>query len=170
MSSIPATGNPTTGPVGPLSAHGGPFLDDRYGRVVLMHGVNLVYKVPPYEVEINGTGPNVLSVPEVQHMASLGFDVVRLGIIWNGLEPGKAPINDPAICARGTPRASGPRQFDPALFNAYLNKLQSTIALLGRYGISSLIDMHQDVYNQVFGGEGAPDWAVCTKVRSPDQN
>ena len=22
--------------------------------------------------------------------------------------------------------------------------------------------MHQDVYNQIFEGEGAPDWAVCT--------
>jgi len=34
--------------------------------------------------------------------------------------------------------------------------------LLAKYGIYSLIDMHQDVYNQMFGGEGAPAWAVCT--------
>jgi len=164
---IPAMGNPTTGPVGPLTAPGGPFLDDRYGRVILMHGVNLVYKVPPYEVEVNGAGPNVLTVPEVQRMASLGFDVVRLGILWKGLEPGTAPMNDPAICTRGTPRASGPNQFNPSVFNAYLTSLDATVSLLGRYGISSLIDMHQDVYNEVFGGEGAPDWAVCTDGVQP---
>jgi endoglycosylceramidase len=166
-SSLPATGNPATGPIGPLSAPGGPFLEDRYGRAVLMHGVDLVYKVPPYEVEVSGSGANVLTVPEVQRMASLGFDVVRLGILWDGLEPGRAPINDPAICTPGTPRASGPGQFDATVFNAYLKRLDATIALLGRYGIHSLIDMHQDVYSEVFGGEGAPDWAVCTNGATP---
>jgi len=160
-------GDPATGPVGPLRAPGGPFLEDRDGRVVLMHGVDLVYKVPPYEVEVSGTGPSVLTVPEVQRMASLGFDVVRLGIIWKGIEPGHAPLNDPAICAPGTPRASGPRQFDSSVFNAYLTRLDATIALLGRYGIYSLVDMHQDVYNDEFGGEGAPDWAVCTDGAKP---
>ena len=34
--------------------------------------------------------------------------------------------------------------------------------LLAHYGIYTLLDMHQDVYNQNFRGEGAPDWAVCT--------
>lgn len=34
--------------------------------------------------------------------------------------------------------------------------------LLGRYHIYTLIDMHQDVYNESFDGEGAPNWAVCT--------
>ena len=34
--------------------------------------------------------------------------------------------------------------------------------LLSRYGIYTLLDMHQDVYNKNFRGEGAPDWAVCT--------
>ena len=34
--------------------------------------------------------------------------------------------------------------------------------LLAQYGIYTLLDMHQDVYNQNFRGEGAPDWAVCT--------
>src|ERR1700722_8751580 len=130
---IPATGDAGHGPVGPLTAPGGPFLLDRYGRAVLLHGVDLVYKVPPYEVEVSGSGPNVLTVPEVQRMAALGFDVVRLGIIWKGLEPGTAPINDPAICAPGAPRASGPHQFNASVLDAYLARLDVTIALLGRY-------------------------------------
>ena len=28
--------------------------------------------------------------------------------------------------------------------------------------VYTLLDMHQDVYNQAFRGEGAPAWAVCT--------
>jgi endoglycosylceramidase len=164
---VTTNANPGTGPVGPLSSPGGPFLDDRLGRAVLLHGADLVYKVPPYEVEVSGTGPNVLTQPEVQHMAALGFDVVRLGIIWKGLEPGTAPINDKSICGSGAPRASGAGQFDASVFNAYLTNLDATIALLGRYGIYSLIDMHQDVYSDVFGGEGAPNWAVCTNGVTP---
>ncbi len=165
-SPIPSA-NPANGPVGPFRAPGGPELLDRDGRVVLLHGVDLVYKIPPYEVEVGGTGRNVLTSAEAQHMAQLGFDVVRLGIIWKGLEPGTAPINAAGICTPGTPRASGPGQFNARIFDTYLDRLQATIALLARYGISSLIDMHQDVYNEAFGGEGAPNWAVCTDGIEP---
>ncbi|HUI04112.1 MAG TPA: cellulase family glycosylhydrolase [Acidimicrobiales bacterium] len=164
---VPATGDPATGPVGPLRAPGGPFLEDRYGRAALVHGVDLVYKVPPYEVEVTGSGPNVLTADEARQMAALGFDVVRLGVIWKGLEPGRVGIDDPAICDPGAPRSSGPGQFNAGAFEAYLGKLDATVALLGHYGIYSLIDMHQDVYSDVFGGEGAPDWAVCTDGAKP---
>jgi endoglycosylceramidase len=142
-------------------------MEDRYGRVVLMHGANLVYKVPPYEVVVQGSGPNVLTPAEARRMASLGFDVVRLGVLWKGLEPGTAPMNDPSICTPGPPKPGGPGQFDASVFESYLRRLDGTIALLARYGIYSLIDMHQDVYSEVFAGEGAPDWAVCTDGIEP---
>jgi endoglycosylceramidase len=158
---------PADGPVGPLRAPGGPFLVDQEGRTVLLHGVNLVDKLPPYEVETTGTGPTVLTPAEAQRMAGLGFDVVRLGVIWKGLEPGTDPSNDPSTCAPGRPRTSGSGQFDAATFAAYLSRLDATIALLSRYGIYSLLDMHQDVYNEAFAGEGAPDWAVCTDAIVP---
>jgi endoglycosylceramidase len=153
---------PGDGPVGPFRAPGGPFLADREGRTVLLHGVNLVDKVPPYEVEVTGSGPTVLTKAEAQRIAALGFDVVRLGVIWKGLEPGTDPSGDSTICRPGPPRASGAGQFDSATFDAYLGRLDGTIALLARYGVYSLLDMHQDVYNEAFAGEGAPDWAVCT--------
>jgi endoglycosylceramidase len=160
--------NPADGPIGPLQAPGGPWLLDRTGRTVLLHGVDLVYKVPPYEVEVSGTGRSVLTRPEAQRMAQLGFTVVRLGIIWKGLEPGTDPMNDSAICTPGTPRTSGPDQFDARIFDAYMSRLEATVSLLARYRIFSLIDMHQDVYNEAFGGEGAPDWAVCTDGITPE--
>ena len=85
-SSLPRA-NPASGPVRPLRSLGGPELVDQDGRTVLLHGVDLVYKVPPYEVEVQGTGRNVLTPHEAQRMAQLGFNIVRLGIIWRGSSP-----------------------------------------------------------------------------------
>ena len=167
LATLPNRQGPLTGAVGPMSAPGGPFLDDRFGRSVLLHGADLVYKVPPYEVVVQGRGPNVLTDPEAQRMATLGFDTVRLGIIWKGLEPGTAPSNDPSICAPGTPSASPDSQFNASVFDSYLSRLDATIALLAKHGIYSLLDMHQDVYNEAFAGEGAPDWAVCSDGFTP---
>jgi len=124
--------------------------------------VDLVYKIPPYEVQVTGSGRNVLTAPEVQKMASLGFDVVRLGIIWKGLEPGRDSINDPSVCTPGKPTSSSSAQFDAKVFDRYIARLKATVELLGKHGIYSLLDMHQDVYNEAFAGEGAPNWAVCT--------
>jgi endoglycosylceramidase len=43
------------------------------------------------------------------------------------------------------------------------------VELLGRFHIYTILDMHQDVYSEVFDGEGAPAWAVCTNhVQSVD--
>ena len=93
-------------------------------------------------------------------MSRLGFNVVRLGMTWRGLEPGTAPADDPAICGRGTP--ANPHQFNQAVFNRYVQRLRTTVDLLGRFHIYTILDMHQDVYNEMFDGEGAPNWAVCT--------
>ena len=157
----------TAGPAAPISAQGGSFLRDAHGRVVLMHGVDLMYKLPPYEIVTSGTGVNVLTNAEATSMASDGFDVVRLGIFWKGLEPGTAPMNDPAICTPGKPKAAGPGQFDAKIFNTYVTQLEQTISLLARHGIYSLVDMHQDAMNEVFAGEGFPNWAVCTDGITP---
>lgn len=36
--------------------------------------------------------------------------------------------------------------------------------MLGRYGITVLLDFHQDMYNERFDGEGFPDWATFNDV------
>ena len=93
-------------------------------------------------------------------MQRLGFNVVRLGIEWQALEPGSGGPNQPAICTPGAP--GGTPEWNQGVAEAYLNHVQATVNLLARYGIYTLLDMHQDVYNTNFRGEGAPDWAVCT--------
>jgi endoglycosylceramidase len=145
---------------GRISAPGGPFLRDSYGRVVILHGVNAVYKHPPFELYDDPGKPWDFSPADAARIASLGFDVVRLGIVWSGLEPGEAGPNDPAICTPGTP--NGTERLDTSVDDAYLARLKRTVELLGRYHVYTLLDMHQDLYSQALGGEGAPSWAVCT--------
>ena len=154
------SGSGTGAVSGPITAPGGPYLYDSHGRIVFFHGVNAVYKYAPYELYPDPKKPWNFSVADASLMARLGFNVVRLGMTWAGLEPGTAPANDPAICDHGAPRDPG--QFSQAIFNRYVQRLKTTVNLLGRFHIYTILDMHQDVYNQMFDGEGAPNWAVCT--------
>ncbi len=163
--SLPTLGSaivtPDAGAVsGPIRAPGGPYLYDRHGRVVFFHGVNAVYKYAPFELYPDPGRPWNFSAADASLMERLGLNVVRLGMTWSGLEPGTAPANDPAICDRGAP--SDPQQFNQAVFNRYVQRLKTTVNLLGRFHIYTILDMHQDVYNEMFDGEGEPNWAVCT--------
>jgi len=163
--SLPTLGSaivtPDAGAVsGPIRAPGGPYLYDRHGRVVFFHGVNAVYKYAPFELYPDPGRPWNFSAADASLMERLGLNVVRLGMTWSGLEPGTAPANDPAICERGAP--SDPQQFNQAVFNRYVQRLKTTVNLLGRFHIYTILDMHQDVYNEMFDGEGEPNWAVCT--------
>jgi endoglycosylceramidase len=153
--------NPTrTTLSGRIEAPGGPFLRDRSGRVVFLHGVNAVYKYPPFELSPDPTKPWNFDAGDARRIAGLGFNVVRLGVLWQALEPGTGGPNQPSVCAPGAP--GDPRLFNAAVARNYLAKVKRTVDLLGRYHVYTLLDMHQDVYNQVFRGEGAPAWAVCT--------
>lgn len=145
---------------GTLRSPGGPYLFDRYGRVVFLHGVNAVYKYPPFELYPDPGHPWSFTAADAREIAQLGFNVVRLGILWQGLEPGEGGPNQPSICRRGKPK--GTAELRQEVLQGYLDKVVRTVDLLGRYHVYTLLDMHQDVYNQVFRGEGAPAWAVCT--------
>ncbi len=163
MSSPPFTAPSDSGTAtvsGRIRAPGGPYLYDSEGRVVFFHGVDAVYKNAPYELYPDRGKPWNFSAADASLMARLGFNVVRLGMTWSGLEPGTAPANDPAICEDG--KATNPHQFNQAVLNRYVARLTRTVDLLGRFHIYTILDMHQDVYNQMFEGEGAPRWAVCT--------
>ena len=106
----PPSAVPRGGVSGRISAPGGPYLYDSRGRVVFFHGVNAVYKSAPYELYPDPRKPWNFSTADASLMARLGFNVVRLGMTWSGLEPGTAPANDPAICGPGAP--DDPHQFD----------------------------------------------------------
>jgi endoglycosylceramidase len=118
-------------PTAPLG-HDGRWITDAHGRAVILHGVNMVYKHPPYEPAATGFGAD-----DARFLARHGFDNVRLGVIYGAVEP--------------QPGAYAP---------AYLRDIKRTQQLLARHRIFSLLDFHQDLYNERFTGEGFPDWAV----------
>jgi endoglycosylceramidase len=112
----------------------GSFLTNSDGQVVMLHGLNEVYKVAPGEPSASG-----FSDDDAAFLAANGFNAVRVGVIWSDLEP------------------------EPGQFNAaYLASIENTVQTLGNHGIYSIIDFHQDAYSTAFGGEGAPDWATET--------
>jgi endoglycosylceramidase len=167
LSAPPAASLPGATLSGTISAPGGEFLRDAFGRAVFLHGVNAVYKRAPYELYSAPGQPFDLSASDASKMADLGFDVVRLGIVWEGLEPGTGGVDNPSICTPGPP--GQPDELDLTTLDAYLAHLKSTVDLLGSYGIYTMLDMHQDLYSSVFGGEGAPAWAVCSDGLSTAQ-
>ena len=112
----------------------GSWLTNSDGQVLMLHGLNEVYKVAPGEPSADGFGDD-----DAAFLAANGFNAVRVGIIWSDLEP------------------------EPGVFNtAYLDSIEQTVQTLGNHGIYSILDFHQDAYSSAFGGEGAPAWATET--------
>ena len=112
--------------------HAGRWITDASGRVVIVHGINMVYKLPPYYPSRIGFGDD-----DAAFLARIGFNAVRVGVIWNALEP-------------------SPGAYD----HVYLSQIGKTVATLARHGVLALLDFHQDMFNERFQGEGAPGWAV----------
>jgi endoglycosylceramidase len=122
---------PAIGPLLPLG-HAGRWLTDADGRVVILHGTNMVYKRPPYYPAAAGFDNS-----DGAFLEHIGFDAVRLGVIWKALEP------------------------EPGVYDAgYLRRIAATVAMLARHRIVSLLDFHQDMLNEEFQGEGFPDWTI----------
>jgi endoglycosylceramidase len=111
----------------------GGWLVDRDGRVVVLHGFNVERKLPPYV-------PTEFGVADARLLAQNGFTVVRLAMMWSGVEPQPGHYDD-----------------------AYLAKILAIDTLLSHFGIHTIVDMHQDLWShraQPTLGDGAPTWAT----------
>ena len=108
------------------------WIVDPDGRVLVLHGVNMVNKTGSHEPAATG-----FEADDAAFLAENGFTTVRLGLIWTSVEP-------------------SPGEYD----DAYLESVRETTELLAAEGIWTLLDFHQDLYSERFEGEGAPDWAV----------
>jgi endoglycosylceramidase len=129
---VAATGDATAVGAAPRPGQVGRWLVDGAGRVLLMHGVNMVYKRAPYAPDEIGFGRD-----DAAFLARHGFTTVRLGLIWRAVEP-------------------RPGQYD----DAYLARVRRIVQILARHGVTTMLDFHQDLYHERFQGEGAPTWAV----------
>jgi endoglycosylceramidase len=139
---LPATGEvgagtPTDhGPTGDLG-HVGRWLVDAQGRVVQLHGVNMVSKWPaedpltPAEV---GFGAD-----DAAFIREQGLNVVRLGVVFGAVMPEPGVIDE-----------------------EYVASIAETVRVLGDEGIYVQLDFHQDGYGPATHGNGFPEWATLT--------
>ncbi|NQU55223.1 MAG: cellulase family glycosylhydrolase [Bacteroidetes bacterium] len=112
-----------------ISIEGQNFVDSN-GRQIIFSGINFISKNPS-EKYLPPEGSEIF-----QKFRSWGFNCIRLGIIWDGLEP------------------------EPGKYNEeYLVEIDKRIQWAADNGIYVYLDMHQDLYGAKFS-DGAPDWAT----------
>ena len=110
----------------------GQTFKDPSGRDLILHGINVVNKNPKTEYVGH------ITAEEMARFRSWGFNVVRLGIIWDGLEP------------------------EPGKYNEeYLSGIDEMIKWAAENELYVFLDMHQDLYSVEFS-DGAPSWATIT--------
>ena len=74
---------------------------------------------------------------DILTIKSWGFNSVRLGLLWAGAEPSRGNYS-----------------------MEYLNTLRNITDRLGKQGIYTYLELHQDVLSEHFCGDGIPVWAV----------
>jgi endoglycosylceramidase len=117
--------------ISPLKTKGRSFVDSE-GTPIVLKGINLVDKDPLHRYLPQDTSGLF------DKISSWGFNCVRLGILWDGLEP-------------------EPGKYD----ESYLEKISEIVDRFAVRGIYTVIDMHQDLFSRQFS-DGAPAWATIT--------
>lgn len=103
---------------------------DNYGRHVILNGINVISKSKErgYLVDADST--------LYTKLRSWGFNAIRFGIIWDGIEP------------------------QPGVYNEeYLQGIDQHIQWAADNDIFVVLDMHQDLYSVLYSN-GAPQWAT----------
>lgn len=105
------------------------FIDSK-GHQVILHGLNIVSKNPATNYK-SWHGPE-----DFKAMHDWGMNCVRLGIIWDGIEP-------------------KPGEYD----EAYLDAVAQQVKWAKDAGLYVFLDMHQDLFSVKYS-DGAPEWAT----------
>ncbi len=109
----------------------GGFIRDAQGRAVILRGATVsgAQRNPPYI--------SPLTFDDYQRLRDeWGFNSIRFVMTWAAIEPQKG-------------------QFD----QHYLDEVATRMAWAEKLGLSVILDMHQDIYGEGFGFDGAPKWA-----------
>lgn len=109
---------------------------DATRQPLLLHGINVVNKSRP-----DGYTKNI-EPSDFAAIRSWGMNCVRLGILWDGLEPQPGMIDE-----------------------EYLDRIARIVGWAKTEGIYVILDMHQDLYSVKFS-DGAPAWATMDEGES----
>ncbi len=117
---------------GPLTTRDDGTLRDATGRRLMLRGANLSgrHKSPPFLA--------VERPEQLDRWAALGWNLMRLVIPWESLEPTRGQIDEDQ-----------------------LERLAALARAAGERGIHVIADFHQDIYARMFGGSGAPEWSIA---------
>jgi endoglycosylceramidase len=125
----------------------GPVLRDTLGRVVVLRGVDAGgrSKLSPFApFDFTGSGYDAALAAYLDRAATWGIDALRVPFMWAAVEP-----------TQGT--------YDPAFLGRYDALVDGAFAR----GMSTIIDFHQDVYADVYCGDGFPDWTLPGPLPAP---
>jgi endoglycosylceramidase len=125
----------------PLGARCGRLVDPE-GRVVVLRGVNARVQ-GIFDVTWDPTQPPLMpltgfTADDAAGIRAFGFDALRLPLNWSGVEP----------------------TADGGFDEAYLDKVAEVVGFCRDAGVRVLLDLHQDDYSKMMGGDGAALWAV----------
>jgi hypothetical protein len=119
-------------------------IHDSLGRERIFHGLNVVVKDAPWHPQTDALfSPQSFMDVDIELLKAWGMNVVRLGIMWPGVEPSRGHIN-----------------------YTYLQIMRSTVSKLHSAGIYTLLEFHQDLYAPQFCGEGVHSWILEGDVMS----
>src|SRR5688572_2330687 len=112
------------------------FIRTADGRALVLRGVNLAgrNRWPPY---FDFHGPDDF----LRVRRDWAMNSIRLITTWAAIEPVRGRYDE-----------------------AYLDALAERVVWAGQAGLYVIIDLHQDVFGEGFGGDGFPRW-TCDETR-----
>jgi endoglycosylceramidase len=118
----------------------GTTLRDALGRVVVLRGVNAGghSKLPPYApFDFTASGYDAALAAYLDRAAAWGINALRVPFTWAAVEPTQGAYDD-----------------------AFLMRYEALLDAAWARGMYTIVDFHQDVYADIYCGDGFPAWTV----------
>lgn len=114
------------------------YIRDEFGRFVINHGVNAVFKESPFiPLTDYFDAQTSLTDTDFQNLRNWGFNSIRLFVSWEAVNTQKDEYS-----------------------MDHLTQVLGIVQKAALYNISVILDAHQDTVARRFCGEGFPDWTV----------
>jgi hypothetical protein len=130
------------------------FVVSATGEEIILVGPNIVVKGPPYLPEVSGdaycsdvvneaceaggtcSSCVTFNQADVDHIKSMGWNSIRLGVVWAGAQP----------------------KDEDALDADFVQRLHNILDLTDKNGLHVLLDNHGDMTSSAGCGNGVPMW------------